>query len=393
MWIFWDTPQIQTQEDMNQPPVKPINNRDTTQTVEVKLAIKIPQGFENLSLQDKILSLMVLNNASDAYPVVGYNISIKITGKIISLENTPILTDEEISNLIKEITTEKQFEKYKKEMEMDFAYEWNGYRFRINIFHQQKHPSLTIRYLRNDISSIEQLGLPSIITELARKNSGIILVCWVTGSGKSTTLSAMVDYINENFAKHIITIEDPVEYTYTKKKSIIEQREVSTDTESFASAMKSALRQNPNVLLLWEMRDLESIASAISIAESWHLVLATIHARNSVQCINKIIDAFPAAQQNQVRTQLSEALCAIMTQKLIPWTDWKLKLVMEIMINNHAIANMIRENQTHQIESSIQTGKNEGMKLLDEDIRDRLNAWEITFEEAKNNALKPADFT
>lgn len=356
-------------------------------------ALQYPQNFEQLPFLDKVLSLMVANNASDCYPVVGYRLALKVSGHIVHDERMPELNSEDVKGVILAMMNKVQIETFTNDLEVDFAFAWQGHRFRVNAFHQMNKPSLTIRYLRNDINSLAKLGLPPVIAKLAELNSGIILLCGVTGSGKSTTLAAMVDHINEGFSKHIITIEDPVEYTYEKKKSIIEQREVGTDTKTFASAMKSALRQNPNVLLLGEMRDLESIASAITIAESGHLVLATIHARNSVQCINKIIDAFPSDQQSQIRTQLSEALAAIITQKLIPGTDGKQKLVMEIMTNNSAIANMIREAQTHQIESVIQTSKADGMQLLDEHILARLRAGEITQENAILYANKPQDIT
>ena len=375
-------PTQQPEQPVAQAPVEP---------VQQKTEVKYPQGFDNFPLKEKILSLMVVNNASDAYPVVGHNLAMKISGHIESIDRVPELTAEAVYEVVAAMAKPEDKEIFDNDLEVDFAYAWQGYRFRINAFHQMGKPSLTIRYLRNDINSMESLGLPAIIKDLSELNSGIILVCGVTGSGKSTTLAAMVDNINENFSKHIITIEDPVEYTYDKKQSLIEQREVGTDTKSFASAMKSALRQNPNVLLLGEMRDLESIASAITIAESGHLVLATIHARNSVQCINKIIDAFPADQQEQIRVQLSEALAAIVTQKLVPGKDGKLKLVMEIMVNNSAISNMIRESQTHQIESVIQTSKGEGMQLLDEHILTRLQAGEITKENAITYANKPQD--
>ena len=217
--------------------------------------------------------------------------------------------------------------------------------------------------------TLDKLNLPDIFEELTYKHQGIILVAGPTGSGKSTTLTAMVDNVNSKMAKHIITIEDPVEYVHHHKKSIVEAREVHTDTASFAAAMKSALRQNPDVVLLGEMRDLESIASAITIAETGHLVFSTIHANSSAQCVNKIIDSFGADQQNQIRLQLSEALCAIISQRLVPGKDGKsMVAATEVMINNGAIGNLIRESQTHQIESVIQMSRKEGMYLLDDDL-------------------------
>jgi twitching motility protein PilT len=247
-----------------------------------------------------------------------------------------------------------------------------------------------MRYLRSEIPSLTKLGLPPIFQSLAERHDGIILLAGPTGSGKSTTLSAMVDHINTNFIKHIISIEDPVEYLHPLKKSIVEQREVKTDTESFAKAMKSSLRQNPDVLVLGEMRDLESIASAITIAETGHLVFSTIHARSAVQTINKIIDIFPGDQQSQIRQQISETLLAVISQRLIPQKNGSGQVMaMEIMILNNAIANMIREKQTHQIESIIQTNKGEGMRLLEDDMIRLIQEDVIEINEALSHANNP----
>jgi len=355
-----------------------------------------PKNWESYDLRWKMLSIMVENQASDCYPVVDYNLWVKISWSINWAERLWILSKETVSDFLDSIFTEKQKTRFKEELEIDFAYEWvdefswEHFRFRVNAFHQGKNPSATLRYLRADIKSLDDLWVPPILKELAERNSWIVLLCWVTWSWKSTTIAWMVDHINSNFSKHIISIEDPVEYTFDKKKSWIEQREVWTDTISFGHAMKSALRQNPNVLFLWEMRDLESIGSAISIAESGHLVLSTIHARNSEQCINKIIDSFPWDQQNQVRLQLSEALAWIVTQKLIPKKDWKwLQLVMEVLVNNSAVWNLIRENQVHQLWSIIQTWKQEWMKLLDEDILDVYKEWKISAYNAVKHSNNP----
>ncbi|MCD5382964.1 PilT/PilU family type 4a pilus ATPase [Candidatus Gracilibacteria bacterium] len=356
--------------------------------------IKYPSNFDELDLKGKFLSIMVENEASDIYPVPGYFLGVKIEGGIFPAKRLGKLTKEIVKEFLFSIFTEKNKKEFEEELETDFAYEWERedgehFRFRVNAFHQAKNPSATFRYLRSDIKSLESLGVPAILKDLSERNSGIVLLCGVTGSGKSTTIAAMIDNINENFSKHIISIEDPVEYTFEKKKSWIEQREVGTDTISFQKAMKSALRQNPNVLFLGEMRDLESIKSAITIAESGHLVFSTIHARNSMQCINKIIDSFSAAQQNQVRLQLSEALAGIITQKLIPKIGGGLQVVMEIMVNNYAVGNLIRENQVHQLESIIQTGKQEGMQLLDEDILKNVQLGNISPENAIKHSNDP----
>lgn len=370
--------------------IAPNNISQNTEVLENNelLDVIYPENWETYQdLKWKILSVMVENKWSDIYPSPWYMVWLKVHWKIFPIEKLGILDNNQVTEFLNSIFSKEQKVEFEEKLELDFAYEWidlnnKKYRFRVNAFHQSKKVSACLRYLRNDNNTIDSLWLPQVVKRLSERNSWIVLVCWVTGSWKSTTIAAMLDYINENFAKHIISIEDPIEYTFEKKQSWIEQREVWTDTKSFQKAMKSALRQNPNVLFLWEMRDLESISAAITIAESGHLVLSTIHARNSVQCINKIIDWFPAAQQNQIRIQLSEALAAILTQKLIPSKYWKWQeLVMEIMINNSATANLIRENQTHQIESVVQMSMQEWMRLLDSDIlrlvqEDKITTWD-----------------
>jgi len=385
-WVFqqfaWE--QIPQVNNVTPPPVQD-NSKDT---------LKYPDNFDDLDLKWKFLSIMVENEASDMYPVPGYFLWVKVHWEIIPAERLWILTKGWVEEFLFSIFTEKNKKDFEEDLETDFAYEWKredweSFRFRVNAFHQAKNPSATFRYLRSDIKSLEALWVPPVLKELSERNSWIVLVCWVTWSWKSTTIAAMIDNINSNFSKHIISIEDPVEYTFEKKKSWIEQREVWTDTVSFQRAMKSALRQNPNVLFLWEMRDLESIWSAITIAESWHTVFSTIHARNSEQCINKIIDSFPADQQNQIRLQLSEALAWIVTQKLIPKIWWGLQLVMEVLVNNSAVWNLIRENQVYQLESVIQTWKQEWMQLLDEDIVQQVQLGNISVEDAVKYSNDP----
>lgn len=351
-----------------------------------------PQPSNNASMTDELLKKAVEYEASDIYTVVGYHPSMKVGGKIYSVEEGfNILTDEDVTAFIHSIMDEEQKKEFAENLEIDFAYSHGKARFRVNAFHQMGHPSCVLRYLRSDIPSLDTLGLPEICKWLAERPSGIILLAGPTGSGKSTTLSAMVDHINENYSKHIITIEDPVEYLHPIKQSIVEQREVGEDTTSFARAMKSALRQNPNVLVLGEMRDKESISSAITIAETGHLVFSTIHARSSVQTINKIIDTFEAEQQSQIRQQLSETLLAVISQRLIPKQDGKGQVMaMEIMIVNSAIANMMREEQTHQIDSVIQTSKQEGMILLDDDLFKLVQEGSISIEQALQNSNSPA---
>lgn len=385
-------------QSQNAPPVQaPVPQASQSQVPPNNVAQAVPVSgvaTMNMGWVDMLLEAAVKNEASDIYVVANYYPGMKISGKIVYLsEGFSVLTGENVEEFANTLMTDEQKEEYLNELELDFAYthQKTSGRFRVNVFRQMNFPSVALRYLRSDIPSLDSLGLPPVFKWLAERPSGIILLAGPTGSGKSTTLSAMVDYINTNFIKHIITIEDPVEYLHPLKKSIVEQREVGTDTHSFARAMKSALRQNPNVLVLGEMRDLESISSAITMAETGHLVFSTIHARSSVQTINKIIDSFPAEQQAQIRQQISETLLSVVSQRLVPRVDGEAHpaMAMEIMILNSAIANMVREEQTHQIESVIQTGKKEGMILLDDDLLRLIQEGKISVDSALQHSNSP----
>lgn len=260
-------------------------------------------------------------------------------------------------------------------------------RFRVNAFHERGNLAAALRLITNNMQTIEQLGLPSVVNKFADYPRGLVLVTGPTGSGKSTTLAAMIDKINHERAEHIITIEDPIEYTHQSKKSVVVQREVHYDTYSFSAALRSALREDPDVVLLGEMRDLETIASAITIAETGHLVFATLHTNSAAQSIDRMIDVFPPHQQPQIRSQLSNILMAIVSQRLIPTIGGGRIAAAEILVATSAVRNIIREGKTHQLEAVIQTGAEFGMQSMDKTLVELIHSGTVTYDEAKNFAV------
>lgn len=340
----------------------------------------------------RLLQVMIDNTVSDMFVTVGVHPVIRVYGDLVALsEGMDILNADDTEALVGELLgTDERREKFKILKELDFSFAVGDERFRVNVFRQKGYASAALRYLPAKMYSIDSLGLPEIFREVTKRSSGVILVAGPTGSGKSTTLSAMIDEINSNHKKHIITIEDPIEYVHRHKKCIIEQREVGEDTESFGKALRSALRENPDVVLVGEMRDLESIRNTLTLAETGHLVFATIHSRSSAQCITKIVDSFPAEQQNQVRLQLAEAVVAIFNQRLLRNVGGNgYVLVTEVMVANNAIRNLIRENKIFQVNSSIQMGISEGMHLLEDDIIRVIREGRTTKDEGMKHANDP----
>jgi len=327
-------------------------------------------------------------NASDLHLVAGAPPAIRINGELI-FTDAPKLTPDDVKRLSFEILNEEQKEKFEKENELDFSYSYLNQkrdlfcRFRVNLYVQRGSAALALRFITNQILSFSELGLPPILKDIARQRRGLILVTGATGSGKSTTLATIVDLINNERSCHIITLEDPIEYFHSHKKSLISQREIGQDTSSFAFALREALRQDPNVILVGEMRDLETISIAITAAETGHLVLATLHTTDAVQTIDRIIDVFPPHQQQQVRTQISITLQAVISQQLVMRTDESGRVpVVEVMIVNAAIRNLIREGKTYQIYSVIETCRDQGMQTLDQALQDLLNRKLIETSEA-----------
>jgi twitching motility protein PilT len=334
--------------------------------------------------------LMIDYKASDLYVTFDEHPTMRVNNSLHRLTDLPIMTDELLKELMDSLVKPEFMDYFNKNMSIDLWVSDHGRRYRINISKQQWHIMIVSRLLMETPPTVDQLWLPSVLKELASKTSGIILVAWPTGCGKSTTLASMIQEINLNYSKHIITLEDPIEYKFKPEKCIVEQKELGKDITWFASSSKFTLRQRPDVILLGELREVETIRNAILLAETGHLLLASIHSRSSIQTLNKIIGAFPAEQQNLIRTQLSENLLAIISQKLIKTLDWKSVVVaMEIMINNSAIENMIRENKMNTINNTILTNRRYGMQLMEEELINLVAAQKISAQDAINNANDP----
>lgn len=310
---------------------------------------------------DNLIFMAQKKNASDVHLAVGYSPMIRVNGKLIKLTEN-ILKDSDTLMYMKNMLTDEQLNTFKSQGELDFAYvSEDNIRCRVNAFKQMNKISIAIRIISSKIKSFADLYLPEKLTEFASLQSGLVLVTGATGSGKSTTLASIIDYINENTCQHIITLEDPVEYVYEYKKSLINQREIGRDTSSFACGLRNSLREDPDVILVGEMRDRETIETALTAAETGHLVFATLHTRDAVATVNRIIDIFPDKQQ-QVRSMLAECLQGIIAQELIYSTKLQQMLpVVEIMLSTPAVQNLIREGKTHQLKSYLQTGQQYGM--------------------------------
>lgn len=307
--------------------------------------------------------------ASDLHISTGSVPMIRVYTRMKKL-NVPALSAEDVKGLIFSVLSEEQREIFLRDREIDFSTKIsNNIRFRVNAFHQINGMACSFRLIPNLIKSFEELNLPNVLGRLALKDKGLVLLTGPTGSGKTTTLATMVDMINENRARHIITVEDPVEYVHVSKNSLINQREIGHDTWSFAAALRSALRQDPDVILVGEMRDLETVSLALTAAETGHLVLSTLHTSGATKSIDRIIDTYPKEQQAQVKSMLSESLVAVVGQKILPMKGGRgLVPATEIMVVNSAVRNLIREGKTYQIPSVIQAGAKEGMQTVDQSL-------------------------
>lgn len=315
---------------------------------------------------------------------------IRVDGVLMPVSGADVLSDEAVETLIFAILDEDQKQILLKDKEFDFSFAFGDMgRFRVNAFHERGNLAAALRLIPNEILTIEQLGLPPIVNKFADYPRGLVLVTGPTGSGKSTTLAAMIHKINMERADHIITIEDPIEYTHRSKKSVIVQREVHYDTYSFSAALRSALREDPDVVLIGEMRDLETIASAITIAETGHLVFATLHTNSAAQSIDRMIDVFPPHQQPQIRSQLSNILMSVASQRLIPVIGGGRVAAAEILIATPAVRNIIREGKTHQLEAVIQTGSEFGMQSMDKTLVGLIHNGTISYDDARMVAVDP----
>ncbi|MDB5184310.1 MAG: twitching motility protein PilT [Candidatus Saccharibacteria bacterium] len=343
------------------------------------------QGQPRIEL---LLEQVIKKKASDLHLQVGLPPMLRVDGALLAASGAEVLTEESIEALVFAILDEDQKQILLKDKEFDFSFAFGDLgRFRVNAFHERGNLAAALRLIPNDILTIEQLGLPQIVNKFADYPRGLVLVTGPTGSGKSTTLAALIHKINTEKAQHIITIEDPIEFTHKSLKSVIVQREVHYDTYSFTAALRSALRQDPDVVLLGEMRDLETIASAITIAETGHLVFATLHTNSASQSIDRMIDVFPPHQQPQIRSQLANILMAIVSQRLVPTIGGGRVAAAEILIANPAVRNIIREGKSHQLEAVIQTGAEFGMQNMDKTLVNLIHSGTITYEEARNYAV------
>ena len=335
-----------------------------------------------------LLEEVVKKKASDLHLQIGLPPMLRVDGSLRPVSGADVLTEEALESLVFAILDDDQKQILLKDKEFDFSFAFGDLgRFRVNAFHERGNLAAALRLIPNEILTPEQLGLPEIVKKFADYPRGLVLVTGPTGSGKSTTLASLVDKINTEKATHIITIEDPIEFTHKSKKSVLVQREVHYDTFSFSAALRSSLRQDPDVVLIGEMRDLETIASAITIAETGHLVFATLHTNSAAQSIDRMIDVFPPHQQPQIRSQLSNILMAICSQRLIPSIGGGRVVAAEVLVATPAVRNIIREGKTHQLDAVIQTGADYGMQSMDKTLVSLIHSGTISYDEARNYAV------
>src|SRR4051812_49197674 len=340
-----------------------------------------------------ILVTVVERNASDLHITPGVAPMLRMRGSLSPIDGLPRLTPTDTREIVYSILNNSQRQTLETENQLDFSYSVPGKgRFRVNAYHQRGSVSAAFRLIPSKTVPIEELGLPPVIRDFAKKPRGLVLVTGPTGSGKSTTLASIINEINETRSEHILTIEDPIEFVHTHKKCIVNQRELGTDAKSFGLALKAALRQDPDVILVGEMRDMETISTALTAVETGHLVFATLHTQDTAQTVDRIVDVFPPEQQQQVRVQLSVALQGIVTQQLLPTTDGKGRTVAtEILVPTPAVRNLIREGKTHQIYSALQTGGTHGMQTMDASLVQLVRENKITRELAEARSGAPEE--
>src|SRR3954452_16849143 len=340
-----------------------------------------------------VLTKMVEVRASDVHLTAGFPPALRVRGRIVPMDDYPQLGPQDTREIVYSILNDSQRKRFENQQQLDFAYAIPGVaRFRVNTFFQRGAISPPFRHIPAEIQSLESLGLPAVLEEFTRKPRGFVLVTGPTGSGKSTTLASMVDSINAEREEHILTIEDPIEFLHSHRKCIVNQREIGADAQDFSTALKAALREDPDVILVGEMRDLETISTALTAAETGHLVFATLHTQSTAQTVDRIIDIFPPHQQHQVRMQLSIALQGIVTQQLLPTADGSSRIVAcEIMVPTPAVRNLIREGKTHQIYSALQTSGAVGMQTMDSHLAQLVRNGKITRGLAERQASVPEE--
>ena len=340
---------------------------------------------------EELIEIVVGEGGSDLHFAVGAHPTIRVSGSLIPLLKKPILTGEDALGFMEALLADEQkAKKFLADKEVDFSYAYKeGVRFRGNGFFQRGGVSLALRHIPNTIPSLKELNLPPILESFAQRPQGFFLAVGPVGQGKSTTLASIIDLINQTRAEHIVTIEDPIEYIYEPKKSLIEQREVRVDTEDFHTALHSVFRQDVDVIMVGEMRNPDTISTAVTAAETGHLVLSTLHTNNAAQTIDRIIDTFPAGQQDQIRVQLAGSLAGIFSQRLIPRIAGGLVPAYELLLNTNAVANLIRERRTHEINTVIETGSEHGMLEMNRSLVELVRRGEITVENAFAYSANP----
>ena len=340
-----------------------------------------------------LLEEIVRKNASDLHLQVGLPPMMRLDGALIPITGYKQLNEEQVESLIFAILDQDQQQILAKDKEFDFSFAFGELgRFRVNAFHERGNLAAALRLIPNTIKSVSELGMPPVVQSFSEYPRGLVLVTGPTGSGKSTTLAALIDKINTEKAQHIITIEDPIEFTHKSKRSVIVQREVHYDTYSLSAALRSSLRQDPDVVLIGEMRDLETISAAITIAETGHLVFATLHTNSASQSIDRMIDVFPPHQQPQIRSQLANILQGICSQRLIPAIGGGRVVAAEVLIANPAVRNIIREGKSHQLDAVIQTGADQGMQTMDRTLVKLVQTGVITYDNAREYAVDLSEF-
>ena len=342
---------------------------------------------------ESLLEECIRQNASDLHIQVGLQPILRVDGALKPILGTPVVTEDLAEHLVFATLDEAQQDILIKDKEFDYSFAFGDVaRFRVNAFHEKGNLAAAFRLIPNKMPTIDELGLPRVVEKFAEYPRGLVLVTGPTGSGKSTTLAALVNKINRERNEHILTIEDPIEFTHKSQKSLVVQREVHYDTYSFSAALRSALREDPDVVLIGEMRDLETIAAAITIAETGHLVFATLHTNSASQSIDRIVDVFPSHQQPQIRTQLANILMAICSQRLIPAIGGGRVAAAEILISNPGVKSLIREGKSHQIDTAIQTGASEGMQTMDRTLVKMVQQGIITYDDARDYAVDLVEF-
>lgn len=339
---------------------------------------------------DAIIAQIIEEKASDLHLSIGSHPLIRVSGSLIPLLKKPILNEQDLASFVQILMRKDQYERFLQYEEVDFSYEnAEGVRFRGNAFYQRGAMGVALRLIPNVIRQYDELGLPPILESFTERSQGFFLCVGPVGQGKSTTLAAMINTINKNRAEHIVTIEDPIEYVYQEEKALIDQREVGIDTDNFEKALNASLRQDVDVILVGEMRNTETISAAVTAAETGHLVFSTLHTNDAAQTINRIVDSFPAGQQDQIRVQLASSLIGIFSQRLVPRIEGGLVPAYELLINNTAVSNLIRENRIHEIPSVVETGLEQGMIDMNRSLARLVQNGVISVENAFTYSTNP----